>query len=376
MATYTPIQLTEEPVEVTQITPVDLTAVRDPGIRALVLLAVSLGWNAIQKVNNPIALVARDGIQRRLPTNTSIRMSVFQTALSSIIAHTEDRIATPELIDVIIHETKVDRDHARRLRLAIGETAEEHRQRLANDKVAEQRRQSEEHLTQQVEVPVEDDVETEIVAGPVDGGDHGQLMSRAPFMAHHQSDGTKTHIYQSDTSYERVWGDRYIDYECMNCGKAYASPKGVGAHSQVHTRSGEKDNTKPAWQRAVTVGTTTEWKKGPRRTKAAMKAQAPPAVDDIVFEMPPSEDRTDSGPPVEQKPAFAIVEVTNPGGVIDQIAALVSPQLVVSRDTWKRVAQEHEQTIDQLQAELGDAVAELEQVKADWEALKGLLNAR
>ena len=81
-------------------------------------------------------LTARDGTQKRLPTDTSCKLSVFQTALSTIMVHTEDNmIPTVELMDAIIDETKPDRDHARRLRLAVGETPAEHRERLANDKV-------------------------------------------------------------------------------------------------------------------------------------------------------------------------------------------------------------------------------------------------
>ena len=66
---------------VDHVTPVELTGVRDAGMQSLILLAVSLGWNVMKKHNTPVVITARDGMQKRLPTNTSIRMSVFQTAL-------------------------------------------------------------------------------------------------------------------------------------------------------------------------------------------------------------------------------------------------------------------------------------------------------
>ena len=140
----------EEPTPINHITPVDVTGVRDPGMQSLIMLATSLGWNVMQKHNQPAVITARDGMQKRLPTNTSIRMSVFQTALSSIMAHTYDVEPTIELIDEIIKITKPSQDHARRLRLAVGETPAQHRERLANDRAAEQKREPDEHLTEHI----------------------------------------------------------------------------------------------------------------------------------------------------------------------------------------------------------------------------------
>ena len=123
---------------VTTIHPLDIGGVRDPGVASLMLLAASLGWNVLRKQHQPVKLLARNGTQKRLPTDSSCKLSVFQTALSTIMVHTEaDIVPTIELMDAIIAETKVDREHARRLRLAVGETPAEHRQRLANDKVAD-----------------------------------------------------------------------------------------------------------------------------------------------------------------------------------------------------------------------------------------------
>ena len=190
---------------VTQIHPLDVGGVRDPGVASLMLLAASLGWNVLRKQHQPVKLSARNGTQKRLATDSSCKLSVFQTTLSTIMVHTEaDIVPTVELMDAIIAETKVDREHARRLRLAVGETPAEHRQRLANDKVA-QRRDEEEHLTQPVgnawtdDFPValdnlpddwtgEVDVSEDTSAlreglmvphtPPFDGEEHGMLVSR------------------------------------------------------------------------------------------------------------------------------------------------------------------------------------------------------
>jgi hypothetical protein len=43
---------------------------------------------------------------------------------------------------------------------------------------------------------------------------------------------------------------------------------------------------------------------------------------------------------------------------------------------WKRIAKEQEQTIDDLASELDSTTAELEKLRADWEALKGLIDGR
>jgi len=101
--------------------PTDVSMVRDPGMQALIILARSLGWNMMHKPNQPVVITARNGTQKRIPTNTSIRISVFQTTLASILLHSEEMTATIELVDQIIRLTKVDQDHARRLRAAMHE---------------------------------------------------------------------------------------------------------------------------------------------------------------------------------------------------------------------------------------------------------------
>ena len=268
---------TDETTFVTQITPVDVGGVRDPGVASLVLLAASLGWNVLKKHNTPVVLTARDGTQKRLPTDSSCKLSVFQTALSTIMVHTDETVnATVQLMDAIIAETKVDRDHSRRLRLAVGENPATHRQRVANDKAA-QRREDAEHLHEPIGVilskerwdeaiaaqRIEDKIDVyllneELQEGedtsaireglmmphtpPFDGEEHGECISRKPFVAQYSGGGNSKstgYLYESVTSLERIWEDGYKDYECQVCGLAKGSPRAVGSHRQVHVKAGE-----------------------------------------------------------------------------------------------------------------------------------------
>ena len=119
-------------VHVSAPTPIDVSMVRDPGMKALIILAVSLGWNAHHKLGQPVVITARDGFQKRLPTNTSIRMSVFQTTLAAILFYSASTKATPELMEAIIKMTKLDAEHARRMRTSLGDTDVELNDRIVN----------------------------------------------------------------------------------------------------------------------------------------------------------------------------------------------------------------------------------------------------
>ena len=389
---------TEEDFQlVTHLTPIDVTAVRDNGMKALVMLAVSLGWNARHKTGQPLVITARDGTQKRLPTNTSIRMSVFQTALSTIMVHTEpDRIPTIELVDAIITATKPSTDHARRLRLSVGESPTQHRERVAAAETEPRGPREPQPLTTRIELPVvepewavggppeepaaraateewdvvehmvgyaeeeaatqvateEEEMEELPIQGaftPADGGEHGEVMEREPFQATRNTSGKITTTYTSDTSYERRWADGYIDYECVVCGMAKASPKGVGSHSQVHLKKGEdgarKYVEKRAWQRSETMHTVhmptdpdeMVWVdalpgEDSALTDAAVAAAIPPAPPDPHDRPDPRAaerqevDETDwSEVELAKEPEFT--NVTD-SFILGQITALVAPALV------------------------------------------------
>jgi len=247
---------TDEPRFITHLTPIDVTGVRDAGMQSLIILAASLGWNVHKKHNQPVVITARDRTQKRLATNTSIRMGVFQSALSTIMAHTDiDVIPTTELIDAIIAATKPPADHQRRLRLAVGETPAQHRERVAAYEAEPKGPREPEPLTTRIDEVLDAHFREVLEEAPrvsatrvAAEGEHGELVSREPFMAKRQgSAGSKYEKhYESSTSFERKWSDGYVDYECQTCGKAYTTPKGVGGHSQVH----DQNRAQPAWKRA------------------------------------------------------------------------------------------------------------------------------
>lgn len=350
---------TDETHFVTQMHPLDIGGVRDSGVASLMLLAASLGWNVLRKQHQPVKLLARDGAVKRLPTDSSCMISVFQSALSTIMVHTEDdTVATIELIDAIIAETKVDREHARRLRLAVGETPAEHRERLANDKVA-QRRDEEEHLTQPV-----GDAWTDIYlvneelqdtsalreglmvphTPPFDGEEHGELVSREPYVAHYSGGGnsnSKGYTYESVTSLERIWEDGYIDYECVVCGMAKGSPRAVGSHRQVHVRAGEVERDERYMNAAYRA----------RRDERAHAKKEVEFVDEL---------------PEERVEAIVSGEPVAGDEVIAAMTRLLLPGLI----------SDHEAAITALTQERDEAIKRLAEVEGEFDALLDLLNSR
>jgi len=298
---------------INNLTPVDVSDVRDSGMRALILLAASLGWNVVQKLNNPVLLIARDGTQRRVPTNTSIRMSVFQSVLSGIITHSEVQ-PSADLVEQIIDSAKLDRDHARRLRHAIDETPEEHEQHLAAAAAEPQGPREPQPVTQRIEVPDLEWVEPSLVEHhrteptndppPFDGRHHGKLSQVGPFMAAKtgpSAGGGSAYRYESEALLQRNWEDGYVDYLCKVCRDfVVASPRAIGTHRSMHIRAGEA---------VATV----------QKYRSARKVVASPKL-------------VAKGKPV---PAFEAAEP-----LIDQIIALVSPALIVERD---KLAAENEQ---------------------------------
>ena len=353
---------------VTQIRPYDVTEVRDHGVAALILLAVSLDWNVLQKSGQPVKLLARDGAQKRLPTDTSCKLSVFQSALSTIMVHTEDdMVPTVELMDAIIAEVKPDREHARRLRLAVGETPAEHRERLANDKVA-QRRDEEEHLAQSIgdawlDAPInstsiideEGELQTYV---PFDGEEHGMLVSRAPYVAHYSGGGntnSEGYVYESVTSLERIWEDGYKDYECTVCGIAKGSPRAVASHRQVHTKTGEVELD----MRYMTEEYRTKHRASRNKRK---QAEAVEFVEELPEEGVMSDEEID---------AFEVAVNTRPvpserDEVINAMIRLLLPE----------VQRNYDAVIDALTQERDAALKKLAEVEGEFDALLDLLNSR
>ena len=108
-----------EPIRVTTIKPVDVHDVQDQGCKALIMLAVSLGWSAA-KSPGPMHLVSPDdGALVRVPTNTSIRMSLWRSCLQSIVRHSSSHQATEELVEAIGKASKMSKSHLSRMKALV-----------------------------------------------------------------------------------------------------------------------------------------------------------------------------------------------------------------------------------------------------------------
>jgi hypothetical protein len=360
----------DDPVVVTHPIPIDVSSVRDTGMQALITLAHSLGWNVHQKRNQPVVITARDGVQKRLPTNTSIRMGVFQSALSTIMVHSEDPVPSIELMDGIIDMIKVSTDHARRLRLAVGESPTQHRERVLAIENEAQGPREPQPLTQRIEIPepepedvaagaATDDEGIDYTAEPAaDDGKHGKVISVDDFLAVRQVHSGRADTYISDTSFVRTWEDGYVDYVCQECGKAYLTPKGVGSHSQVHSR--RRDIKEPAWMRAKSAGRIVR----PEPEPAALEWVEPPGEDDRAERF----EETKQWALTEHAETLHRLGEGAPD-VLGQIVALVTPELVAEiaelRAKNEILALENER--------LG---AERDQLQKDWTALKDLIGGR
>jgi hypothetical protein len=218
------------PRKLPELPPFDFSKVRDNSITALAMLAVCLGWNVLQKTGQPLQLMARDGHQLRLPTNTGVRIGVLQGYLSSIMTHTEAverSLITPELVDELVDTFKLNREFERRLRDASGETVQQHRERT-KAKVVEPEPE-----------PINAPITVDHTLGPVPRPEVRHIVSRKPFQARYQATVKGAKLYQSKVSNELIWSDGTKEYECVICGHVFSTPKGAGSHHQKHVRAGE-----------------------------------------------------------------------------------------------------------------------------------------
>lgn len=238
------------------VEPLDVSMIRDNGAKALVLLARSLHWNLHQKNNAPITITAPGGAQRRIPTDTSIRIGVFQSHLSAIIAHSIEWTPTIELIDRIVKIAKPNDDQARRMRLALGESPQMHRERMNahdNGAAVDHEAQLTEHINftdeQLLALEIEQEAmereqleAAETVAAlvlpptPSGGTEERHIVSTRQARAI-TSGGWQ---YETRIAIERTWSDNVIDFECAFCHN-FASTKllSVAGHWKWHVQRGE-----------------------------------------------------------------------------------------------------------------------------------------
>ena len=347
------------PEPVTALSLLDVSMVKDPGMQAILLLARSLDWNVLQKPGNPVVITSREGITRRVPTNTSVRASLFQTLVSSVILHSSLEPST-ELIEKIIKAVKPNHDQARRLRLAIGEEPSIHAERLENA------------TSNQVDVeddkpPLEETIELEWAEppadqtaklgprppsvrtfGPADHQDHGKLLKERTHLAksslHKQKNGVyRTNAYESNTSNERLWEDGYVDFTCKICGLAFMTSRGVGSHKQQHIKEGivEADSQR---ERIKATGINIP-------------------VDELWGERPPTLKKAEPEP--EAEPNHSVID-EDAIILLQGIKAMLFPE--IERNTAELMA-----VVDQLRQENEELRTKYTKVSGDLRALRELI---
>lgn len=331
-------KLAEEVLEaspVFDVTPVDVSAVSDPGMRAVISLAVSLGWNVVHKRNKPVTLIARDGFKHVLPTNTSVRFNVYMNRVNATIAHSITALPSPELMDKIIKLHRLDPSHARVLRAAGGEGVMDGVVDVDNP---------DEHLPPSEEP---DDVL------------HMEYTIK-PFLAH----AANGQVYNSEAINERTWADGRVDYVCPFCGKEGSTPASISTHYGYHVRRGEV----PKASREPILGEVdVEWVKARHnRWTSLSKQAAPKKVREIIAaveEPEPPEPMTDE----EWAPFVEATGIEEPSQPSTDLTAMVAAfQRIIDEAVAVAVAD--------LQARLDAANAEVARLLAERAAFRDLLS--
>lgn len=287
---------------------------------AVVLLAAALDWDIVEKTNRPIVL-KRDDVVIEIPDHTNLRFNVFRSWIRKLATHAPEFVLPVEVVEQIAHATKLSPDHKRILM----------------------------DLAEQSLVPDSTPDEVVVAAEPT-------IISRAPYMAHLAGQQT----YQSSASYERIWSDGHKDYECQICGRAFATPKGVGGHRQVHIRAGEAESD---WQdrvRNAVRGVDPDYEPQRYGPRGPYGPRDEPEV---------SEPSTIALP--EPAPEHELVEDESESlsndTIVELIVDLVAP-------AWRRRALQAELMVEQLSSELADRNLEITRLRDNWEALKALIS--
>ncbi len=224
-------RIPDEWIMVDTLRPVDTSNIQDKGMKGIAMLAVSLGWNLLQRRDAPAQLVSREGLTRNLPTDTGVRQSVFWSMLANILGHSDGRLPTNRLIDQIVKETGMSKAHAATLAskvalLARGGDDPEEEEPVEEEPVEEEPTPSAVALEPE---PTPDFVMTERMEPTLNmATDGGQYVS--PIM---------------DTVIRQLVEDGadQITYRCKHCGLEFETKRGCGAHWQVHVKAGEAEAT-------------------------------------------------------------------------------------------------------------------------------------
>ena len=220
-------------IMVDKLKPVDLSNIQDKGMQGIVLLAVALGWNLLQRRGAPAQLRSRQGITRSIPTDTGVRQSVFWSLLANVLGHSEGNLPTAELVTLVIKQTGMSKAHAQVLSSRVALLTS------ANPKTLEipEPEEEEEPIIPVIDEPIVTySVGPEVEFTPTERVE--PTLSFAKEGEQYISEIMDTIIRQLVAD-----GDDQITYRCKVCGLEFETKRGCGAHWQVHTRKGEAEPT-------------------------------------------------------------------------------------------------------------------------------------
>ena len=216
-----------DPILVWNARPIDVGYIDDPGVRAIVALAASCGWNVVHKAGSMVTIVSRSGRKLRLPTNTSIKFSVFTSWVNGVVLHSMTHIPTAELMDKLIQQYKLDASHARVFRQAVSQPAA--------DEEADESDGTDIEVTQE-------EVTADVAPDEQPTSDPLSVFSERvePTL----STAAKGQQYVSqimETVIRKLVPDGVdqITYRCMVCALEFPTKRGVGGHYGYHVTRGE-----------------------------------------------------------------------------------------------------------------------------------------
>lgn len=302
--------------------PIDITYIVDSGMRAVVALAASLEWNVLRRNDAPITLVARNGFRTQIPTDTSIKFNVFRAKVNAVFTHSITAEPTPELIERLIKQYKLDPSHAQVFRRAV-----------ATGRPVEPEERSEVPIAPEPFVPIERVEET-------------------------LSQETKNTWYVSplmDTVIRQLvpQGSEQITYRCKICGLEFETKRGVGGHYQVHIQAGEA---------AATAGLPRTYVKPTPAATADMVVERPEPTLDSTPE--PEPEPVESEPePVESEPTPNVDELLELRRIVSEVGRLVGREQV----------EQLQERCDELTIERDEAVARANRLASDLRSLRELI---
>jgi len=223
----------------------DVSYISDRGMQAVVALANSLEWNVVVKRGRPVTLVARDGFKQQIPTDTSIRFEVFRNRVNAVITHSMTAQATPELMEHLIKQYKLDPSHARVFRAAGGNgvmdgvvSADEPDEGLPEEEPDQLTTLAEAVIMAEAEASVALDGETQSVEEPA-------VQMRVEPTLNFAKGGEQYISEIMDTIIRQLVpdGEDQITYRCKVCGLELPTKRGIGSHWQVHVKKGEAQAT-------------------------------------------------------------------------------------------------------------------------------------